>query len=161
MNERFVLASASLAGGTVGWFAGIPLGVMIGAIVAVAILQVMWKKISPLRPSIKKGIQSLIGGITGLNFSSDLFQTLSTLWKPALLLLFFQIVVTSLVVLILNRFLKWDLLTAACSAAPAGLSEIVVITDGLNLPMTTIISIHLFRVVLILTIVPISLALLF
>ncbi|WP_096187173.1 AbrB family transcriptional regulator [Evansella halocellulosilytica] len=159
MKERIVLIFAALTGGTIGWFSGIPLGVMLGAAGAVVVLQSFWRRITPISSKIKKNIQSLIGGLIGLNFSSDLLHTLSSLWKPALLLIFSHILVTSLVVLFLNRFLKWDLLTAACSAAPAGISEIVVITDGLNLPMNTIISTHLFRLALILVIVPLSILL--
>lgn len=160
-RERLFLGCAALAGGAVGYFIGIPLGVMLGSASGVLLLQTFWKRLKPMKVMSKKSIQSLIGGITGLNLSASLFETLFSLWHIIFIFIFIHIFSVCVLVLMLHRCLKWDLITAICSAVPAGLSEIVVLTDGLNVPMHTIIISHLLRVTIILLVIPISLTFIF
>lgn len=161
MKNRLTLVIVAVIGGGMGWSFKIPLGTLLGTIITLVVYQLFRDKLKPLSLATKKIIQSLVGGMIGLTFTNDTVHTLLTLWRPSLLLLLSHLCITCLVILTLVKLLKWDYLTAISSAAPAGLSEIVVITDGMKLPMTTIVSIHLFRVIIILITIPISIALLF
>jgi uncharacterized protein len=56
---------------------------------------------------------------------------------------------------ILHRYLKYDICSALASSAPAGMSEMALIAERYETDIPTVLSIHLFRVVVIITTVPI------
>lgn len=155
MIDRFILFLAALLGGGIGWFTGLPLGTMLGSVCGVITVQLIHKKAKPLANWVRRGIQSLIGGMIGLSVTSDIISKLPALWGPALLLMIVHVFITVIVVLILNKGFKWDLATSVCSAAPAGLSEMAILAQDFNLPMTRIVTIHIFRVLIIIATVPV------
>jgi uncharacterized membrane protein AbrB (regulator of aidB expression) len=59
-----------------------------------------------------------------------------------------------LLAFLLNRLLKFDMITALLSAAPAGLSEMSILADKYHTSIPMVVTIHLFRVLIIVSFLP-------
>jgi membrane AbrB-like protein len=143
-------------GGLAGLFSGFPIGPLLGAILAIGIVQFKTNQFPELSEKMKMFIQSLIGGSLGLSITSETIQSLLVpeIWLAALLIPILHLIVCILLALILTKFLKVDMITALCSTAPAGIGEMVLVSEKYNASKPTVIAIHLFRLLFIILIVP-------
>ncbi|MBU8904975.1 AbrB family transcriptional regulator [Desertibacillus haloalkaliphilus] len=153
--KRWVTTSAlALLGGTIGFFSGFPLGALLGSLLVIAAVQLKTKQLPPLPKKIKRIIQMLLGGSIGLTFNEETFAALASVWTAALLIPLLQIMIAFLLAYFLKTTLKFDPLTAICSTAPAGMTEMIVLAEKYPISVPTVVTIHLYRLLLIVTVTP-------
>ncbi|MGP4079985.1 AbrB family transcriptional regulator [Pseudalkalibacillus sp. R45] len=152
--KYIVLILASLAAGLVGFITKLPLGPLLGAMALVIVINFKTEMYSPLPIRVKRLIQTFIGGSIGLTFTSETFQLLQKLVMPALLISLLTIVSSVILAFILTKWLKVDQITSVCGLAPAGMSEMVLIAEERNANVPTVVTMHLFRILTIVTIIP-------
>lgn len=154
MNIWVKMVLIALTGGIIGYLSGFPIGALLGSFLIIGIIQFRSNKFPSLPLPVKRSIQIVIGGSVGLSFSHETIYLLKNIWAPALILFSLHTLFALLIAYLIVRFLKIDTITALCSAAPAGFSEMLLIAENYNASMTTVIIIHLFRVLLIVTCIP-------
>lgn len=142
-------------GSTFGVYFNLPIGAVMGSFLAVAIAQVMGLGANKLNVRAKQAVQMVIGGIAGLNINSGLLHELKALFIPGLLVTISHLIFSLLVALLLQKFLKVDFFSALCGSIPAGMSEITIIADDLNADVQLVALMHLFRVSILVTLLPI------
>ena len=153
--KRWVITSGlAILGGAVGYLTKFPLGPLLGALFVIAAIQLKTNQLPALPPKAKRIIQMLMGGSIGLTFTDETFSVLTSIWLPALLLPLMQIGFCLLLALFLKKVLKFDILTAVCSTAPAGMTEMIVLAERYPVHVPTVVTIHLYRLILIVSVMP-------
>lgn len=153
--KRWIITSLlALYGGILGYLTKFPLGPLLGALIVIAGVQLKTKRLPVLPYKAKRFIQMLLGGSIGLSFSEETFSVLTSIWLPALILPTLQIAFSLLLAFFLIKALKFDTLTAICSTAPAGMSEMIVIAERYPVHTPTVVTIHLYRLMLIVSMMP-------
>lgn len=153
--KYLLLIVAALIAGLAGFMTGFPLGTLLGAMAIVIFINFKTEMYSPLPIRVKRMIQTFIGGSIGLTFTAETFYVLHTLIIPALLISLLTIVSAILLAMILTKLLKVDRTTSICGLAPAGMSEMVLIAEEEQANVPTVVTMHLFRILTIVTIIPI------
>ncbi|MBU8906003.1 AbrB family transcriptional regulator [Desertibacillus haloalkaliphilus] len=133
-------------GGLLGHWAGIPVGALLGALLFVAVYQVMTHKLPVIPANAKRAIQMLLGANIGLAFSSETVAVMKSIWLPALLIPLLQLSIGVIIGLILIRFLKIDIATAFCCSVPAGMSEIAFLAETYKASLPLVVTVHICRV---------------
>ena len=155
MDKWFFILVLGIFGGTIGFITNFPLGVLLGALLCVGIVQILTKKLPQFSIITKKAIQCIIGGSIGLAFTTTAFASLSSIWTVAIVAPLLQIFFAIFLTIILYKLFKIDIVTAICSSAPAGMSEITIISEEYGAEMPIVILIHTIRVIAIVIGVPI------
>lgn len=144
---------AALLGGGLFVLLQIPAGPILGAILAIAIVNLATDKAAYPR-FLKTTVQIFAGSYIGSRIT---FQTLSegqVLLMPALILmieLFFMAFVTAW---ILHKVCRLDWATALFSSTPGGIQEMGLISDELGLETPKIVLMHTFRILAVLGVLP-------
>lgn len=141
-------------GAIIGFSTGFPLGVVLGSVFMISIWKITKNDLPKLPIQAKRIIQVIVGGSIGLAFTNQTFSILKSIWFPAILISLINILLAITLAFIFNRFLKYDILTSLASSAPAGMSEMVLLAERYNTNVSTVVSIHLFRVIVIITTLP-------
>lgn len=155
MKNWVKLFVTALIGGALGHLTGIPIGVMLGSLLLVGVIQFKTNQFPQLPFFAKKVVQVIIGGSVGLSFSQETFTLLKGIWSPALILFTFHTIFSLLLALIMYRMLNMDIITALCGTAPAGLSEMVLLAEEYKASLPSVVIMHMFRILLIVTSIPI------
>lgn len=140
--------------GTIGYLSGIPLGTLMATCLVIALIQVKYKRYPELSTHKKRTIQALIGGSIGLTVTSDTFSHLGPLLYIALIIPILQITVALMITFLFIKFLKVDPLIAFFCSVPAGISEVSIIADSYGMPLDSIITVHIFRILMIIIMIP-------
>jgi membrane AbrB-like protein len=148
--------SIALFGGFLGYASGFPVGTLLGSLLFVLIYQFYQKEKLNIPDPVKKSIQVVIGASIGLSFTQETILIFKKIWYLALLVPIFQIIFSLLLAKLLVKITGIDLVTALCSSAPGGMSEISTLLDKYNVSISTIVTIHFFRVVFIVTLLPLT-----
>lgn len=151
----FFLIAVALLGGLIGYLTNFPIGALIGSLLAVAILNFVTNKYPILPLIIKRCIQIFIGANIGLSFTNETFLVLPKLILPGLLITLLTIIFSLILAYLLTRLLQVDRLTAVCGLAPAGMSEMVIIAENYQVNISTVVTMHLFRIITIITCIPV------
>ena len=154
MKKWFLVLILAFTGGLIGYVTHFPLGTLLGALFAVGSFQFRNKNLPIVPVKAKKVIQSVIGGSIGLAFTAETFHSLSSIWKMAFIVPLIQILFSLVLTFILYKIFKFDIVTSFCSSAPAGMSEITIVSEEFGANMPVVIMIHTVRVVVIVTGVP-------
>ena len=141
MRSPFVLfaATAGLSALLCEWL-HIPLGAMIGPMLAVALLSHVTGKLQAPGPDAHHGAILIVGIALGAQISSDLFEKI-TLWPLSLLTLVLTMCAVLWAVGYLNRrIIKLDPLSCHMAAAPGNLSLALAVTEsrGGKLPQVAV-----------------------
>jgi uncharacterized protein len=143
---------------TIGSFFGtvirIPIGTLIGSFLFVAIAQVYGLGYKQLPVKFRYIVQILIGGLAGINITQEIFLEIKHLFLPALLSTTSHLLFAVIFSIILKRFFSIDGASALCGSIPAGMSEIAIIASDVDANVQLVILMHLFRVSLIITLLP-------
>ncbi|UUI05635.1 AbrB family transcriptional regulator [Oceanobacillus jeddahense] len=145
---------AGLLGGLIGFLTGFPIGALIGCLISIIILHFIIDDLPKLPIVVKRCIQTFIGANIGLSFTSETFLLLPKLIIPGLFITLLTILFSLSLAYLLTKILKIDTLTAVCSLAPAGMSEMVMIAESYHVNIPIVITIHLFRIITIISLVP-------
>lgn len=153
--KRWIITSfLALIGGFIGYLTKFPLGPLLGALIVIAVVQIKTASLPVLPQKAKRIIQMLLGGSIGLSFTEKTFTVLSSVWLPAIILPILQISFCLLLAFVLIKVLKFDTMTAILSTAPAGMSEMIIIAENYPVHTPTVVTIHLYRLMLIVSVMP-------
>ncbi|MGM8215050.1 AbrB family transcriptional regulator [Bacillaceae bacterium W0354] len=154
MKKWLLVIVLALLGGYLGYLSNFPLGTLLGSLFAVGSIQFVKKNLPIVPVNVKKAIQSVIGGSIGLAFTTHTFDSLTSIWKLAIIVPVLQILFAFVLTIILYKIFHFDIVTSFCSSAPAGMSEITIISEDYGANMPVVIMIHTVRVVVIVTGIP-------
>jgi uncharacterized membrane protein AbrB (regulator of aidB expression) len=76
------------------------------------------------------------------------------IWLAPILIPLLHILSALFLAFLLNHLLKFDMITALLSAAPAGLSEMSLLANNYHTSIPMVVTIHLFRVLIIASFLP-------
>ncbi|MCP8615923.1 AbrB family transcriptional regulator [Salirhabdus salicampi] len=144
----------AILGSLIGYYLQIPIGVLVGSFVFVLIAQLAWLHMNPLPKKVRFYAQVLIGGVAGLNINRDILVQFKDLIIPSILSVILHILFSIGMAYILIKFLRTDRVTAITSIIPAGMSEIIFIAKELETDVQLVIITHLYRVMMIITLIP-------
>ncbi len=143
-----------LIGGAIGFRLKIPGGTIIGAMLAVIILNLLGGRSWELPSSYKFTVEVLIGIMVGASFSKEIGQKLIPLIIPVLGSTLILVVTGVLVSLLLEKFGILDRTTAYVSTSPGAMSALLGLAGdtGANLPV--VLCFHVFRIIFIIVTAP-------
>lgn len=141
-------------GGMLGVKFKIPAGAMIGSMVFVGIYNVFIGK-AYVPSNFKTIAQIVIGCIIGLNFTMDSILGLRKLIIPSIILVIGLTTLSIILGLILHKTTGLDLSTALFSAAPGGLTDMVIMSESFGAQTHIVALLHLIRLTTVLTVLPI------
>ena len=141
MKKLIKLVGVAIFGGFLGYFTGSPIGILLGSLLAVAFVQLKTQHFSDLSTNAKKLILALVGGNVGLSVNHEIVQSMLSpeIWLVAFLIPFFHLIICLILAFILFKFFKFDLVTALCSVAPAGIGEMVLLGERYNAVQSSVI----------------------
>lgn len=153
-SDYFLLVMVASIGAVLGYLTQFPIGALLGSLLMVIVVNLKTNQFGSLPVSVKRGIQTLIGGNIGLTFSSETFLILPQLIVPALVITTLTIAFALLLSFLLSRIARIDYLTALCGLAPAGMSEMVLIAEHYHANIPTVVTMHVFRIITIIVVIP-------
>lgn len=153
----FITCIIALIGAWIGKKLRIPSGIMIGAIIAVSIVNICFG-VAPVPHTMKMATQIVAGAFVGASLDQKSVQKLRTLVKPAIILVVTMVTANFLLGLLLYSISPLDFCTAMFCTVPGGLAEMTMVSEdlGANTPMVSMF--QLARVVLINCLFPISIS---
>ncbi|WP_307389850.1 AbrB family transcriptional regulator [Bacillus horti] len=154
VTKQLLIVPIAFLGATIGFMLQIPLGILVGSFLFIALSQVGGAGFKPFSRQVKQWIQMLIGGLVGLNLNHDMLDHFISLLFPGLLVSVAHILFACMVGILLNKLFQVDWLTAICGTIPAGMSEIAMVAEDAGADVQTVMLMHLFRVSFIITILP-------
>ncbi len=144
---------ASIAGWLVS-LTGIPLGWMIGAMLAAIIATFSGLPAVdpyPLMPYVK----AAVGTLLGTTVTVEIFTMIPQWWGSLLLLLVAMATSAFLCYLILYRLMKFDKGSAALCATPGGITEMIILGEQAGADQTRVAIVHALRIALCVLVIPI------
>lgn len=151
----FTLAVAA-AGGWALTALGVPAGVMVGGMLAVAAASVAGLPVRPLHPRLFSPLLVAVGIMVSDNFGPDTAQTLlsgSLLW-PVLLSTLLIFLSSLAIAWAIHRLSGWDMATSFLAAAPGGFTVMTTLAIRYNKDPFRVSMLHLCRLMAIKSVVP-------
>ncbi len=130
---------AALAGALFVWF-GLPLPWLLGPLTVALIFCVMERPLAQPHALVLP-VRSLLGVAVGSSFTPDLVDKAGAATVSLLLLIPYTLLITTMGMALLVRFAKFDKPTAFFSAAPGGLSDMIIYAQdsGANIRRVTLV----------------------
>lgn len=144
-------------GGGIGFYLGIPAGVMIFSMLFVGATQIATGKVE-MDSKVKKLAQLLSGTYIGSMFTSRDLAMLTQLIVPIIILLIGYLISTVVIAFLYRRILKMTLRESLLSAMPAGASDIALISNDLGVFESKVIVIQVLRLIVVILVYPIIIA---
>ncbi|MFB3891800.1 MAG: AbrB family transcriptional regulator [Phycisphaerae bacterium] len=143
--NSWLLLPLGVAGGVGGYYAGIPSGWMIGAV-----LVVIAAKLLGLRPARSQRLYGdagsiLLGTFAGALFGPETLTQLGQLLVPALGVIVGLVILGLLAGLLLAKAAKIDLATCFYGLTPGGLSEMVAASRSSTADSNVVLTLQLLR----------------
>ena len=140
-----LLLPLGAAGGLAGYYAGIPSGYMIGAMLVVVIAKLLGLRLDkPSRLYSDTG-SILLGTFAGALFSRETLAQLGQLLAPAMGVIFGLVVLGLVIGLVLSKFAKLDLASCLFGVTPGGLSEMVAASGSSSADRNLVLALQLLR----------------
>ena len=143
-------------GGLVGYHLPLPVGPLLGSMLAVGIYNCLGFK-AFLPPQVRIGARIIVGSVIGLSLNRDTFMELKTVLVPAL------IITTSLLMwgiitgYIVYKFCKLDMHTAFLSSSAGGMTELSLLATSLGGDGPKVAILHTIRMITIVSTMPLIL----
>ncbi len=148
---------ATLAVGVAaGWLAlwlGVPAGGLVGSMVAVAALRLAGGPVREVPLHARRAVQLLVGIIVAVSATWHP-EVARRMLLPALALTGYLVVLSTVAAWGVAALARWPWPVAFLSSAPAGLTEISMAADDMGLDAPAIASLHVVRVVTVISCVP-------
>ena len=141
-------------GGITFEYLGIPVGGLLGSMIAVGTLRIMGVPLKELPHWLIRVAQILIGGHLGTSFVPEVLNILKPLLFPILFFSFFVVLSGILLGFIFYRVLKWDLATALLATSSGGVTLMTLAALEMNADPIKVSIVQTIRIVLILLIMP-------
>jgi membrane AbrB-like protein len=134
-------------GGIIGYYAKIPAGPMIGAMLGTAVANWIGVPLEKYPSWTFFILQVILGSSYGLQLKKDTIQLLKTIWIPALTICIITMLFSILVGWLIHRLAGWDWLTSLFSSAPGGMTDVVLIARGTNAEIPKVMVLHIVRLI--------------
>lgn len=153
---NLILAFAlAVAGALLGVKIGLPQGMLLGSLAAVAVVNVTGLLEVPKLPApLLFAMYVLIGVELGSEVNRSTIGVLSKAWLPAVLFVAGLIAMTVAAALLISRFSDIDLTTALFGTSPGALSGITAMGGEVGANVPVVASIHALRVTVIVLVIP-------
>ncbi|WP_164730656.1 AbrB family transcriptional regulator [Pelagibacterium montanilacus] len=150
--NAFTIAIGSV-GGLLGYLVGLPLGWLLGAMVFTVPLAMAGIP-TAISPNLRALMIAVIGVMIGSSFTPELVAGASS-WGGSLLGVAIYVTIIALIgVWFCRRIGRQERMTAAFSATPGGLSEMLIIAPTMGADVRTVSLVHGMRLVIVLFVVP-------
>ncbi len=144
--EKIIITFAiASAGGIAGYKLGIPAGTFMGAMIAVALYNIITGS-AVIPPQLKILAQIILGGAIGTGLSIPVLKGFRELILPVAIFVALLFLFSIFSAFILAKFTDMDFVTALFSCSPGGLSEMTIIADSYKAQVPTVAIIHLSRI---------------
>jgi uncharacterized protein len=148
------IAGMGIVGGVVGLaLTPLPAGGVIGALLGSGAVRMMTVGAVPERGFFFL-VQVFGGGVIGLGFSAEFFETLAQLAGAAVIVNSIQMLIWVVAGYLLVRAFRFDVRTATFAAAPGGMGTLLSITGETDADLVTVAFTHLFRLCATIVVVP-------
>lgn len=147
MLEFLLTLACSAALGFVLWKVHVPGGMMIGAIIAAAALNIT-TDLASMPYAAKLAAQTIAGAFIGVSISRDDLRHLPRLIRPLAVLLGCYMAVCLVTGFIIWRVSSLDLMTALMSCVPGGMSDVPIIAADMGADAPKVAVLHFVRMAL-------------
>jgi membrane AbrB-like protein len=156
MKRLIITLFVGSAGGLLGYKLGIPVGALLGSMLAVGIYNCLgFESFMPVR--VRVGAQIIVGCLLGLNLNPGTFMELKTIIVPALIIVTMLLAWGLITGFIVYKFFKVDLYTAFLSSSPGGMTELSLIASSMGGDGPKVVLLHTVRLLSIVSILPLLL----
>jgi membrane AbrB-like protein len=163
LAPRALLAAVTLAAGAAGGLLlralGAPGGAMVGAMVAVAALQIASGQADLPRAPLLTAVQIAAGAYIGSQITRDSVGSLPVLLLPTALMVAGSFVFTSLMALALHKLCRFDPMTCMIMATPGGSPEMAMLAEEFGCDTPKVVVAHMIRTTLVVALFPSMIAL--
>ena len=133
---------------------GVPGGTFMGVVVASAVVRLSWAKARrPPRP-LQSFARVILGLTIGIPVTRQALQAASGAIIPVILMIVGLIALCFFFAWLASRFSGLDFTTALCGTSPGGATVMVVLSDDLGAQSPIVTTLHLFRILLIVILMP-------
>lgn len=154
-GQWLAMAAGAATGGAFGVWSGVPAGAVVFAMLGAAVVKGVIGADSATLPRFGRlGIQVSLGIVLGLQFSLGPLARAGSLIVPLAIALVLLIALSVGTGLLIWYTTPTDLATALWMSAPGGLMEVAVMADAMKVDVLPVLTVHIMRVVLIITIQP-------
>ena len=143
----------AIAGGIVGFFIGVPAGVLIFSMIAVIAFNFSTGK-GYMPKNLRRFAQVIAGTIIGQNIGANELPYIIDLIIPGIILVLIYIALSFVIAFIMRRLCGLDLITALFASAPGGASDMALIADDMGGNSPIIATMHIVRIVGVIIIFP-------
>jgi len=149
-----LLVTATLIGGFLGKFLGIPAGDMLGALFGVGTVNTLFGDLPTVPPLLRNYARIAIGLAMAEQLTPETLERLSTLILPIGLLGLLMVASGILLSRILQRVTGWDTGTCLLVSSPAGITQMSIIAEEVGADPLIVSVLHTARLLSILTVLP-------
>lgn len=142
------------AGGYWGKKKGIPAGAMIGALLAVALMNTLVGHAAHYPPNLRVIVQILSGLIIGSRFTREDVKALRVMGKPILILLTMMFTFTILFSVLMQKISGLSFMTSLFACSPGGMSDLSLIAVDFGASTDKVMLLQLFRFVIVVMFFP-------
>lgn len=160
-KKLFIVGALSATGAYLGYVLQLPIGILIGSFIFVAVANIIGLEAPPLPKKYKQKVQMVIGGLVGLNLQPDVGKLFVSLLVPGLIATLFHIMMAFLIAYLLMKRFDFRWLTALTGSIPAGMSEISNIAEDIDVDAQVVMLMHIFRVSILILILPVLIQFIF
>lgn len=145
-------------GGWCGYMLGLPLGWLLGAMALTMVLALAGVRVSASSKP-RAAMIAVVGLMVGSAFKPEVLRQ-ATEWPVSLAAVaVYTVIVAAFGIVVCRRLGRLDPATAALSGMPGGLSELISMAPSFKADVRSVSMVHATRLVLLITIVPLSLTL--
>jgi membrane AbrB-like protein len=155
VKHFFIVIGIAIIGAFVGKTLNLPMGILVGSFLFIAIAKIGGLNVAPLKKKHKQKIQMVIGGLVGLSLQPDVASLFFSLLIPGFLATAAHLLFAFLMAFIFTKVFHLNWLTAISGCIPAGMSEISNVAEEINADEQVVMLMHLFRVSMLILILPI------
>jgi uncharacterized protein len=152
--DLVVTAVAALVGALVFERLGVPAGELVGAMVAVAVVNLAGRPAVETPGALRFAAFVALGWAIGQGVTTDTLRSLRAGALPLVLIVLALVVVGGLLAALVVRWGWMDSTTAFLAASPGALSQMSALADALGANAALVAAIHTVRVVVVVLIAP-------
>ncbi|WP_422039491.1 AbrB family transcriptional regulator [Roseibium sp.] len=162
LNKHAWLRSAAtcVLAGLAGWIVsltGLPLGWMMGAMLAVAAASLL--KLPAEQPTaLMPYVRASVGTMLGASVTAGLLLSFPEWWTSLVFLLIALLLSGSINFLLLSKLLRFQKPTAVLCAAPGGIAEMILLSEQAGADQAKVAIVHALRIALSILILPLLIA---
>ena len=148
------LTAAAFTGAFTGYILRLPVGILTGAMGAVALLNLAWKEQPPMPTGLRTAAQIGIGVIMAANITADTLGTFISMAGPILAITAAMLSASFLLGFLLHKMTGWNYPTCLLSTSLGGLSQMAIISEEMGGDPLKVSILQTVRLVTILIVFP-------